>query len=190
MSICVALMALATAAGAANLVVNPDFDTDASGWTSFGATISFDATMNQVGAPGSGAGLVTNPDPGFNQGVVQCIASGLSGGTSYDLGSWVYFASGQAGTGNAGIFATFFDQANCTGTQISSLFVNPYLPPPSDTWTLLTVTGVAPAGSVSAWVYINVYNSGNSGSISAEYDGVRFGPTPTTPVELQDFGVD
>jgi len=181
-----------TAATAANLVTNPDFDIDTNGWApnSAGISISWDSAMNVAGAPGSGAGLVTNSMPGFNLGVTQCVSSGVIGGNSYDVGTWAFFPSGQAGVGTAGLFVWFFDQAGCTGTQSAPLTVAPYLPPPSDSWTLLTATGVAPAGSVSALIYINLYNSGNANSVSAEYDGVRFGPSPTTPVVLQSFEVD
>jgi hypothetical protein len=190
-----AIFALAlstTAAVAANQVINPDFDTDTNGWTPNSADISIsrDSAMNVVGGPGSGAGLVTNSMPGFNLGVTQCVPSGVTGGINYDVGAWVFFASGQAGIGDAGLFVWFYDQAGCTGTQSAPLTVAAYLPPPSDSWTLLTATGVAPAGSVSALIYINLYNSGNANAVSAEYDGVRFGPSPTTPVVLQSFEVD
>lgn len=173
---------------AQNLVTNPDFNTDATGWTPTSAEMSITwAALDAYGSGTSGSGLVTNSfSTAANAGVTQCINTPLTDGASYDVGAWIRVPSGQTGTGAAGLFAWFHSGAACGGAQIGTLSVS-YLPPPTDSWTLSTATGAAPAGTQSVTIYLNVNKMSDAGTLGAYFDGVRFGPNPTTPVGAATF---
>ncbi len=189
-------LAVALAGGATlsaqNLVTNPDFNTDVSGWAPGGIVTLTHSPLDAFGSPTSGSGWLLNPSPTpYNAGALQCIDTPLTGGASYDIGAWIRVPSGQTGTGTAGLFAWFHSGAACGGSQIGTLEISPYLPPPTDSWTLSTATGAAPAGTLSVTVYLNVLKtSTDSGSFGAYFDGVRFGPNPTTPVGAATFTAD
>lgn len=177
---------------AQNLVTNAGFDTDVSGWPPAGIMTFTHSPLDAYGSPTSGSGWLLNPSPTpYNSGALQCINTPLTDGASYDVGAWIRVPSGQTGTGTAGLFAWFHSGAACGGSQIGTLAISPYLPPPTDSWTLRTATGVAPAGTLSVTIYLNILKtSTDSGSFGAYFDGVRFGLNPTTPVGAATFTVD
>jgi hypothetical protein len=187
-------VAVVASAGArsANLVTNPDFDIDAFGWNESNANIhvSRDATRNQVGMAGSGAGFVSNSHPiaGATFPIYQCaLLSGAAGGTTYGFGAWIFTPSGQPTTGNAKVEIVYWDADNCLGqilatqaTPATSVF---------DVWNLYTATSLAPAGSASVEVRLTLQKDDAGSVYSVAFDGVRFGIDPTTPVGLQRFDV-
>jgi len=175
-------------ASAQNVVVNPDFDIDVSSWIPNGATVGFDSAQNIVGTPGSGSILVTNNiGNGATVSVRQCIDVPLSVGT-YDFGGWILFPTGQVGTGSAGIAVSFYPAANCGGISLAFLNV-PIIA--ANTWSLQTATLAAPPGVLSAAVALRIdMPMGSAAPLDAWFDGVRLGPAPTLPVELQSFEVD
>lgn len=181
-------LATCTMAQAQNLVTNPDFDVDVSAWSPNGAVIAFDSTQNAAGAAGSGAISVTNNiGNGITVSVAQCISSPLSAGT-YDFGGWLLFPTGQAGTGTAGVSASLFASTDCTG---NSLAFSNATGVPVGGWNLHTLMLVAPAGVFSAAIVLRIDTPPNGPApMTAWFDGVRFGPAPTTPVELQNFDVE
>jgi hypothetical protein len=179
-------------AAAQNIVADPDFDAGGIGaWIASdpATVVVHDAAKSKVGTPGSGSISVTN---NTGNGIVSlakmCIDGALSPGT-YDLGGWILLPTAQAGSGSAGVAVSFYSGANCSGMSLG--FINALTPAASDNWVLQTAALVAPAGVLSALVSLRVDTSPNSSApFEAWFDGIRLGPTPTMPVELQTFEVD
>lgn len=159
---------LPTGAAAQNLVVNPDFDADLSGWTGNGVWSSLDL----VGSPSSGSAAWNNLNAGTSGGlyITQCIEiSGVFEG--YYFGSWAYIPSGQAGTGVAGLSLTFYSDAGCTdylegygGSQTADL----------DAWRHLSLEGWVPTGAGSATIGMLNQKYG-VGDFQTHHDSIHFG---------------
>jgi hypothetical protein len=179
-------------ATAANAVVNPDFDVDASNWFESNAQIhvGWDATRNKVGVAGSGAGFVSNTHSiaGATFSIDQCVLfSGVAPGTTYDFGAWVFTPSGQGTSGNAKVEIVYWDADNCVGQKVATLATATSVG--FDSWSLQTSSSLAPAGSKSVQIRLALQKNEAASVYSVAFDGVRFGPAPTTPVTLQEFSV-
>jgi hypothetical protein len=106
---------------AVNLVVNPSFAGNMSGWTIPPGTI-FDGARDATGVPGSGSARVSTEFIDFapfgRSGPSQCIAAGPG---SYTLGGKID-AGCQGGCGNSGgaIEVLYFSGTDCTTALIGS----------------------------------------------------------------------
>jgi hypothetical protein len=173
---------------AQNLVQAPDFDNTpiSPPWIANGATIAFDGNRSAVGAPGSGSVQVLNTIAnGFTESAFQCIDQPIASGP-HDFGGWVLFPGGQSAS--AAVAIGLYSGAGCTGNSVG--FLNTYtLDAP--TWTLLTGVIAVPANVLSARIDVRIDTPvGSTPPVQAWFDGIRFGPSPTLPVELQSFSVD
>ena len=183
----IALAANNSTANAQNAVVNGDFNADLTSWVANSAVSSFDAAQNIAGSPGSGSMLVINPiGNGNTVSMSQCINAAIAAG-SYDFGGWILQPPGQSGSGAAGVAAVLHDAPGCSGNVVA--FLNAPILVPSNQWALRTATIMAPAGVASVRIDLRI-DMATPPPLQAWYDGIRFGPSPTTPVELQSFEVD
>jgi hypothetical protein len=183
------LLVIAVSADAQNLVVNPNFGTDLSGWTvktTGAATATF---STDTGSPDQGSVHLTATN-GETAQLNQCV-SVTSG--SVDLFARTYSVSAVS---NAGAQVTAFDQAGCVGNPLGfSAFnvtpVNGFLNGnPVTGWTELSALheNISNLPPVSASVVVFV-TPGAGQTADYYFDDIRFGTSGTTPVRLQSFGV-
>jgi hypothetical protein len=160
----------AAGASAQNLLVNPDFDTDLSGWSgpgvwdvpdAFGSSSSGSATW--INTFGAGGALY----------VMQCVelVPWIEG---YDLAGYGFVPSSQPGSGYTYLSVAFFSDAGC------STYITGFSSAQSsvlDAWTLLSLTGWTPNGAASA--QIAVANQKTSpGDFQVWGDAIFFGRDP------------
>jgi hypothetical protein len=157
-----------------NLVSNPGFDTDVTGWTTGSTTMvqwdSLDADSNQA----SGSALVTNlsTTAGDATGARQSIMD-IAGGKYYNIAAEILIPSGQSQTGRANLLVQWYDQTNCTG--FVGLFSTPWVTDSTpDAWYLSFDTTLAPASAQCARLRLTVWKDQDSGTLDAHFDNVEF----------------
>lgn len=157
-----------------NLVSNPGFDTDITGWsTGETATVQWDC-IDADGNPASGSALVTNLSTTANDatGARQYI-TGITGGEYYKIFADTLIPSGQSATGRANLLVQWYDQANCTG-QVG-LFSTPWVTDSTpDVWLPTFGTALAPASAQCARLRLTVWKDQDSGTLDAHFDNVGF----------------
>jgi hypothetical protein len=140
-------------ASAVNVLSNPGFNTDTSGWAQedpANSTLAWSA-LDANAAAGSGSALVTNTSagPSNGTGIIQCVPTIVAGG-NYTFGGKVLYPTGQATTGDMQIGLRWHAGPNCTGAVLGSqprVSVNT----PAAAWaTLTSAVEVPPVGTVSA----------------------------------------
>jgi len=184
---------IAPHAGAQNLVVNGNFDGDISNWTDGvgEGTFVFDV-LDNVGAPGSGSGLmsITSTGPLWTGIAIQCLP-GVSDANLYDWGARAFIPSGQAATGNVFVQLVWYSTLACTGSPLASGTQTNLVPhTTTDTWVTTRIDAQAPpAGAQSAIIALSVSKTSTTQPLNAHFDGVFFGVGPI-PVELQTFTVE
>jgi hypothetical protein len=174
---CSAAKCQCVAPGGTNLLANGGFDTNVTGWTPFdpAITLAF-SKVDAAQCTTSGSVLASNTAAnGLNSGFYQCVP--VSAGASYDVGAWVRVPSGGA-QGQTFIQLAWFTGPGCTGSI--SLADQLTWTGAFDTWQLLSADGlVAPAGTVSAYVYGQIIkNFPNSLSYQTYYDMMYLSPSP------------
>jgi hypothetical protein len=180
-TVVVALLALsvASAPGAAastNLLTNPEFDTNTSGWQ--GPWIPTDASGN----PHSGAVRIVG-SPGFGTYVSQCAPA--AAGASYVAGGSAWIDSGLGAGDFAEVSLGFYASTDCTGSTLA--FGGPALTSTTGSWTALALTAVAPALARSARVFLALNNSAASpGDLVVLFDHafLREGACAPSPTRL------
>jgi len=144
------LVVAVSSAGTANLVVNPDFDTDLSGWGHFGGTWS---PFDWQDSPTSGSSNKALSTAGATVPIAdQCVELGGTPAQEYELSAQVYIPSGQTGTGSAHISVGWFSSPACIN-QVSgddSADVTA-----TGSWVELADTLQPPPGAVS--MHLGVY---------------------------------
>jgi len=192
---------LVPAAVAQNLLTNNTFPSDTAGWTFAGAagSLTFDATRDADGSPGSGSAAVANTQTGVPSASVwmsQCVGS-ITAGTQYYWGGKVMLRTGETTTGNSHMPVLFYDGAGCTGTTVGGTTTNSVNPAtdPRGTWLTVsqgTIAGgfAAPAGAVSALVRPWITKADDTGTYTSNFDNLYFAAVGTTPVELVQLGVE
>jgi hypothetical protein len=168
-----------------NLVVNPNFNTDISGWANNGGVGSFDGTMDANGSPSSGSakGSLTLPPFFSTLAIGQCI-SGITPGTAYDFGGKIRIQSAP-GTGSSAFVAlTFFTGSACS-TGLSPTFFTP-IPSVTTTgsWVAANATATAPAGAGSVSIVGDFGIGSTPGTMVVNFDDIFFqvaSPGPTIP---------
>ncbi|MEE4273109.1 MAG: hypothetical protein V2I67_15660 [Thermoanaerobaculales bacterium] len=157
---------------AQNLLVNPNFDTDASGWSGLGSWDPLDVD----GSPSSGSATWLNDWPGSGGSMYfsQCIEL-VAPIEAFDLRAYIYIPGGQAGTGYASLAAWFYSDSACDD------FIWSYGPPPASVlgvWQLAEDTDWAPNNAAS--VQIGLFNQeSGTGDFRVYHDAVYFGPNST-----------
>jgi hypothetical protein len=155
-----------------NLLVNPTFDTDVTGWQAQpGVAVTFTRTTlhADVDHP-TGSGLVT--DTYADEVLVyQCLD--VLPGCRYEGAGAVYIASGQQGTfPSAGLRLEWFTDA-CSGTSVGYTALP--LIEGQDAWTPLSGTFVAPADATKARFALAVWTAGPLGAPAAvQFDNLSF----------------
>ncbi|MGD0462122.1 MAG: PEP-CTERM sorting domain-containing protein [Tepidisphaeraceae bacterium] len=184
--------AMALPAGAANLLINPGFespvdnsgntDTTASGWTFYGGDCER-ANFNQNHTPGGKWAIwlqTFQQTPNTGSGVYQDVPVPAGGiGTTYNLTSWFYFETGvPAETGEISDLALTFLNAggSLVGPPVSNGFGTfsdvTNIPSSSVTsgmtnqWLQYNVSGVAPTGATQVEVSFDFTNPTFSGAQS------------------------
>ncbi len=169
-----------TNALAANLLDNANFDQTADEYSAYNPITREWKAKDASDVALSGSMLVTNPKANMNSGAVRCVGA-VEAGKSYDLAARIFVPSGQQADGSIGLFVTWYDGPSCGGNQLNGgngAYANLAT---KDVWQgVRSLAKVAPVGTVSARIYINVYNkAGSTGPLSGYYDDIYFGPTLT-----------
>jgi len=157
-------------ASSQNLLVNPDFNTDLSGWSGPGLWDVPDA----FGSPSSGSATWINT---FGAGgavyVTQCVELNpwIEG---YDLAGYGLVPSGQPGSGYTYLSVAFFSDAGCSTyiTGFSTAHSSEL-----DAWTLLSLTGWTPNGAASAQIAAANQKTA-PGDVQVWGDAIFFGRNP------------
>ena len=162
---------LALSASAANLVSNPDFDTNLDGWTAAAGdgTFVLDDTTGLPAAPSirvTAGG--TTPDTS-----VQSTCMPVDDSNNVDL-----YVNINGTTGFAVATIATYSDADCANglSAISSMSF-----PVTGDWATYSMTDVAlPDGAQSARVVLTASMGASSDHGDANFDHVAFGPTGTT----------
>lgn len=157
---------------AQNLLTNPDFDTDLSGWTSevFWINGSFDAEdMAEPSASGS-ARVENSRSTGGGNGLFQCVLA--DEGDFHDFSIWTRIPTGQAMTGEAALRLWWFGNTTCDFADPLD-FQTSEITTPSASWTEIAMLGVeAPAGTQSVRFDLGVSKDAAGGTFEAKFDAV------------------
>ncbi len=185
------LLATAGLASAQNLIVNPDFASDLSGWTIPLLPLGYGVDwIGGGGADGPGSVRISvDADVGATQVVLtQCVAVAPS--TSYEFGAHVFLVGGLDQVPIGQLSVAWYTSGGCVnvvGGALSSTTDNTV-----NAWQSVSAGGqMSPAGAASAEVFLNFQTPG-SGTATLFYDDVYLAeagapetPTPTpatTPV--------
>src|ERR1700730_4093363 len=167
-SVLVLAFTLSAPASAQNLVVNPHFAGDLSGWQSTGqlpnGSATYDASRSATAdGTGSVASVVHNMIfPGFSTGYwpVQCV-TGIEAGRTYDFGGSGLIPSappdGQAG-GDGSFVIAWSSNPDCSSASVSNCIGTPRRGAPLDTWATSQARATAPSGTTSAEIVCSVFN--------------------------------
>lgn len=158
------LVAIASSpALAVNLVTNPGFAGNLTGWT-IGGTVVYDGANDATGVPGSGSAQTTfvAVAPSTALEIHQCIATGPG---NYTLGGKVLIPNGQSVTSTGFVTVSYFSGGNCTTGFISASTLSTSTP---GSWQTLSGPITAPAGTTNIWI------TGQNGSNAAGTSVVRF----------------
>ncbi len=160
----------ATVVSAQNLLVNPDFDTDVSGWAGLGVWDPVDA----FGSPTSGSATWINTWAGGGAHYfLQCIEVPIFF-EGFDLSAYTNIPSGQASTGESYLVVIFYSDPDCTDL-IDAHSTSSYTG--LDTWHLLTLSGWSPDGFGSVKIGLANHKD-QAGDFQIFHDAVFFGPNP------------
>jgi hypothetical protein len=142
-----AAAAIASPAFAVNIVTNPSFTGNTTGWN-LNPSTTYDAANDATGVPGSGSARLAfaAAGPSTTVAVDQCIAAGPG---SYTLGGKILIPNGQAVGGSGFVTVSFFSGGNCTTGFLSFDSVST-----STTGSFQTIskTTTAPAGTTNIWI--------------------------------------
>ncbi len=146
-SFLILVLALVAPASAYNLVNNPSFAGNTNGWSVAG-NVTFDASNDATGAPGSGSAQSAFVAGGASTQLAlsQCIVTGPGG---YTLGGKVLIPNGQAVGGQGLVTVSFFSAPGCSTGLLGSSFLST-----ATTGSFQTLSGpiTAPAGTVAIWI--------------------------------------
>jgi hypothetical protein len=173
------LFAFAVPLRAANLVNNPSFNADTSGWINTSGSSQIVMSWQRLDAlksasSGSMAVTFTSTAPNVTSGISQCVAI-PAGMARYDFGARVMIPGSQI-AGGAALIVTQFSAPGCGG-GISSQSAPVFTARSNGAFTPIAMKGrdVAP-GAASALVSLDV-NTGAAGPLTVYFDDVYFGPT-------------
>jgi len=168
-----ALLAAGAASHGQEVIVNGDFDSDLSGWTTFGAPAPIWASFDQAGAP-SGSALLSNTAAGPDEHLVrlsQCFVPSRPG--RYQFSAHGYIPAGQA-SGRLFVVAVIYSGGGCTGPGGGP---GAYLPATIGAWVqqtgLIEVSTDEIALPVSMSLSLGIEKTPAGGSIEAYVDAAR-----------------
>lgn len=182
---------------AENLIVNANFDTDASGWAAgAGTSIGRDAGQDANASAASGAmSMTTSNGSNSNLSANQCIG-GVSGGSDYSFGAKIK----PGAASQVGMTCTAYASPDCLGDPIGSASAIIAGPPDGNGWVplhtespyLLPASTLGMSCAITATQPLRAASAGpqpNGFAIAAWADDVFLGPG-TTPVSLQAFEIE
>ena len=129
--LCALLLAAGRPAAGDNRVASGQFDepADIEDWTVTAgdadeAWLYFEPTPDESACVGSGSALLVTSAPGPREVQYSVCAGGLTGGEAYAVGLKIHFPHGPS---EGWLFwgVTWFDQPDCTGTDVGSIWVGP-----------------------------------------------------------------
>lgn len=166
-------LAIAPPAPAANLLLNPNFDADASGWAYGVIGVTH---ISDEGWPAPGA-LRFDNSACCTRAASQCVA--VIGGVVYEFGAALRqgpLAPGQAGDG-IGLDVSWYDNADCSHPALPG--GEELAPTVGAGWSIhAKFEAVAPETARSAWVRIRQYNFAGLVGFVSYADSAFFQPTP------------
>ncbi len=141
-----------------NLLVNPGFATDLSGWTYTPLFTQWsNHDVNDVASSGS-ANILETDDVGDVQVVQQCLM--LPGPGPYDVGASFYLPSGEGQRPGGASLIDWYASGDCSGSSMRFDEFDTPNPPPTDVWTSVLGSSVdPPAGSASAMLYFGIFKN-------------------------------
>ncbi|HSE11309.1 MAG TPA: hypothetical protein VLB69_01630 [Rudaea sp.] len=178
-----ALALFAGAAGAGNLVTNPDFDSGLTGWTLVApaGTLSLDNSDGSPSAPS--LHLVAFTAASGAQVESDCIA--IDNSQNVDL-----YANVNVHTGNQNVSVDAWSSADCSTGSLGTAG-SASLTPASDTWQEESNLAFAlPGTTQSVRVVLTAGPTFGADVSDVKFDHLQFGPAGTTPVTLQSFDVE
>lgn len=165
------LVAATTQVAAQNLVVNPEFDTDFSGWYTSGSTWSAE---DWQASPSSGSVTNTNYYPHSTYLVAeQCIELTGPLATTYQLSAQIYLPSGQPTTGYGRLSWGWFASPACTGWVGGATARDVTA---AGTWQARSVVSAPPPSAVSTRIGAYLWADAEGG-FQAHVDHVALLPT-------------
>ena len=167
----VLIMLCSSAAHGQNLLANPSFTSDFSGWVNFVGDAVWDP-LDANGSPSSGSALLTHDDTSTStQVLVQCLP--VAANSTFNLSGRSYVPSGQGVSGWAMVRVLWFSDDSCVdfldtaGTNVSGLV---------DTWSNLWSDVLqSPTGTRSVRVTLSLGGPlGPGNEFSAHFDDIFF----------------
>ncbi len=180
-------------ATAANLITNPNFTTDISGWSPMdsGTSLTFDPSHDANDSPASGSLMIASNGSG-GLAATQCIVSPV--GSEFSFGAKIFVGAAPM----YGMTCEAYASSDCSGSMLDSAdaaegtpgtnewipfdSASPFPVPNGTNSVLCRITAMQPVQRAGADA-----PQGDLGAILV--DDVYFGPG-TTPVSLQTFIVD
>jgi hypothetical protein len=166
-----------TAPALAQLVANPTFDTDESGWSaSFGTALLDWSALDASGNAASGSALVTNfaDTAGDGSGASQCVG-GIGPQATYWVAALARFPGAQTETGHASLLTQFFSGTNCT-SQLDFATSSQLSSTTQETWSPVSMLFTTPALTQSLRLRVTVYKVEPTGTLAAHFDDVELFP--------------
>lgn len=165
-----------------NLLTNPGFASDLSGWNFNSAVIQW-SSKDVLGSLSSGSAFITNGlTNGNTQDVYQCVLLSPSSGP-FDVGGRFFIPSSQGQRANGVIRIFWYSSSDCSGSELSINELDTPVPTPTDSWTPVASLRITPpAGSVSAFVSLGIgkLDSNTGPAVDGYVDGAFLRPTSCT----------
>jgi hypothetical protein len=169
---CLLVLSSPGLSAAQNLLANPDFDTDTSGWTANVSWIQeFHDTEDLTEPSPSGSVRVVNTrETGGGNGLYQCVLA--YGDALYDFSIWTRIPTGQSMTGEASLRLFWFGNETCDFAD--DLGVDIFrITTPSESWAQISQLDFAvPTGVRSVRFDLGVHKDAPGGSFEAKFDAV------------------
>jgi len=170
------LVLLFAASAGANLLPNPEFQTDLSGWT--GSQLQSYSPDDSDGSPNSGSVQFEVEDIG-SESMTACVP--VSVGVGYDLSLDIKLDFSPNNEGKAGMVVRFKSETDCSGADLEPFPANISLSFAPE-WTKQTGVTTSPAGAVAALVSLTVTKTdGGGGGVVANIDEAYFAVTSGEP---------
>jgi hypothetical protein len=170
------LLVVAVPVFAVNLLQNPSFAGNLTGWNLNPSTV-FDSSNDATGFPGSGSAKLPFAASGSSTTVAidQCVVAGPG---TYTLGGKVLIPNGQSVGGSGIITVSFFSGTNCS---TGLLFFDSVSTSTTGSFQTLSKSTVAPAGTQRAWV-TGQNSAAGAGTHTVNYDDMVFDDGLAAPI--------
>lgn len=170
---------------AQNIVPNPDFDVDLSGWTidpsAQGASLALDSA---AGSPGPPSMLLQGGSTPISSAYSNCLPISAQ---TVDLQADIKNPPGLPEFYGAVVVLYAYSDVTCT-TSLDATFTNTCFALPINGWLRCSrLNYPLLSGTQAVIVSPRVMHFGGD---QANFDNIRLGPTGTVPVTLQSFNID